>query len=89
MFFFFSLVRFAMPKAKHRKRVRAARVDAAHAPIATEGHATNGNEPAAKKVGKKEAEVTAILDKLRSADAKERIQGSVRFHALTECLHQS
>ncbi|KAM0788603.1 hypothetical protein ACM66B_001724 [Microbotryomycetes sp. NB124-2] len=77
-----------MPKAqRHRKRVRAARLDAAGLPLGA-GSSANA-EPSAssnaqtatpasehatskKKQGKKEAEVSNLLDKLRSDQVKDR-----------------
>lgn len=77
-----------MPKARHRKRVRTARLDATAAPLATGSTATEPDANGAssstttaaagtKKVGKKEAEVTNLLDKLRSDNVDERIWASV------------
>ncbi|KAK4053545.1 hypothetical protein OIV83_001713 [Microbotryomycetes sp. JL201] len=73
-----------MPKAqRHRKRVRAARLDATAQPLGASS--TSAEAPSAaettidvqqgtskKKQGKKEAEVANLLDKLRSDDVKDR-----------------
>lgn len=79
-----------MPKARHRKRIRTARVNPAGQPLgaavanggaAAEDGASNVGAvhacPAAKKVGKKESEVTGLLDKLKSVNLDERVWASV------------
>ncbi|KAM0750209.1 hypothetical protein T439DRAFT_380929 [Meredithblackwellia eburnea MCA 4105] len=70
-----------MPKAaRHRKRTRGSRLAATANPLGgaqddqqeqVEG-AQAAAGPATKKVGKKEAEVANLLDKLRSTDIKDR-----------------
>ncbi|ORY72381.1 hypothetical protein BCR35DRAFT_307647 [Leucosporidium creatinivorum] len=78
-----------MPKApRHRKRVRTARLQASAAPLQPQdsNQAQTSNESPTpsqqhqqqqgKKVGKKEAEVTNLLDKLRSDKPDERIWAS-------------
>ncbi|KAK4700471.1 hypothetical protein P7C70_g5779, partial [Phenoliferia sp. Uapishka_3] len=69
-----------MPKApRHRKKVRSARTAANVGPLG--GNADEVDRAAAdapKKVGKKEAEVTNLLEKLRSQEVDERVWASVR-----------
>lgn len=87
-----------MPKIRHRKRVRTARLDASGAPlgssastaengaVAVEGASTSHSNASAavvgpvgggKKVGKKEAEVSSLLEKLASEKVEERVWASV------------
>lgn len=79
---------------RHRKRTRTARVDAAAAPGAASraqalvlaqaspasefATGSNGHQAHSKKVGKKEAEVANLLDKLKSIQVQERIWAAVR-----------
>lgn len=69
-----------MPKApRHRKRVRAARDSATAQPLgaAAATAAEDGSSSSTKKVGKKEAEVTNLLDKLRSDKVEDRTWAAV------------
>ncbi|GAA5858433.1 hypothetical protein JCM1840_001202 [Sporobolomyces johnsonii] len=82
-----------MGKVRHRKRTRAARIDAANAPLAgpSDPAATAGNGAAAldgnagagdKKAVKKDQEFTSLLDKLRSAESRDRVWASSTLSSL-------
>ncbi|GAA5982299.1 hypothetical protein JCM11641_002000 [Rhodosporidiobolus odoratus] len=72
-----------MGKVRHRKRTRDARVSATAAPLAgtapstsTQDGATfdtHGHQASCKKGARKEQEVTALLDKLRSTEGRDRV----------------
>ena len=66
---------------RHRKKIRSARTAANAAPLGGVDQDQDANADAGdkgKKVGRKEAEVTNLLDKLRSAEVDERVWASVR-----------
>ncbi|GAA5885287.1 hypothetical protein JCM16303_005988 [Sporobolomyces ruberrimus] len=63
-----------MGKVRHRKRTRTARLDAVATPLT--GADSTASTSTDKKVGaaqKKEQEITNLLDKLRSAESRERV----------------
>ncbi|GAA5950125.1 hypothetical protein JCM21900_004604 [Sporobolomyces salmonicolor] len=82
-----------MGKVRHRKRTRAARIDAANAPLAgpSDAAATASNGAASligtegdgdKKAAKKDQEFTSLLDKLRSAESRDRVWASSTLSSL-------
>lgn len=75
-----------MPKARHRKRTRPSPLAtaASSAPDENGSSASASAAPKEPKVGKKESEVTNLLDKLRSDKVEERIWASV-----SGSLHQA
>lgn len=69
-----------MGKVRHRKRTRSARLDAVATPLT--GSDSTASTSTDKKLGgaqKKEQEITNLLDKLRSADTRERVWATVSF----------
>ncbi|KAL8276569.1 hypothetical protein RQP46_011059 [Phenoliferia psychrophenolica] len=64
---------------RHRKKIRSAREGANAQPL---GGSEGGAQPAVKKVGKKEAEVTNLLDKLRSTEVDERVWASAALSGM-------
>lgn len=67
-----------MGKVRHRKRTRTARLDAVATPLTgSDANASTTNERKPTGSLKKEQEITNLLDKLRSADARERVWATV------------
>jgi len=72
-----------MGKVRHRKRTRTARLEATATPLAGQDSTSTTSEPSTsttKLAGpqKKEQEITNLLDKLRSNEARERVWATVR-----------
>ncbi|GAA5861364.1 hypothetical protein JCM8547_006106 [Rhodosporidiobolus lusitaniae] len=85
-----------MGKVRHRKRTRDARVAAAAAPLKGAPSSTLNGDNAAplaadaqaggKKVGKKEQEVSTLLDKFRSTESRDRVWAASTLSSLLLAL---
>lgn len=69
-----------MGKVRHRKRTRTARLDAVSTPLTgADSTASTSTDKKLSGSQKKEQEITNLLDKLRSADTRERVWATVSF----------
>ncbi|GAA6008534.1 hypothetical protein JCM10207_007147 [Rhodosporidiobolus poonsookiae] len=82
-----------MGKVRHRKRTRDARTLATAAPLTnTASHPSTTDDTAStqqtkeKKVGRKEQEISGLLDKLRSPEGRERVWASSTLSSLLHTL---
>ncbi|GAA5915546.1 Syo1p [Sporobolomyces salmoneus] len=72
-----------MGKVRHRKRTRTARLDAVATPLTgADSTASTSTEKKPAGVQKKEQEITNLLDKLRSADTRERVWATSTLSSL-------
>ncbi|GAA6019291.1 hypothetical protein JCM11491_001305 [Sporobolomyces phaffii] len=70
-----------MGKVRHRKRTRSARLDAVATPL-TGADSTSSDKKPVTAGNKKELEITNLLDKLRSSDARERVWATSTLSSL-------
>ncbi|GAA5979527.1 hypothetical protein JCM5350_004923 [Sporobolomyces pararoseus] len=72
-----------MGKVRHRKRTRTARLDAVSTPLTgADSTASTSTDKKLSGSQKKEQEITNLLDKLRSADTRERVWATSTLSSL-------